>query len=64
VTRLFKLLVAFLAGVATAKVWKRIDVPRELRYLGWSGPHKDTKTTADRPASSRSGPGPAPTNRY
>lgn len=61
---MMKLFLGVLIGAAIATAARKVDVPRELRYLGWSGPHKDTKTPADRPASSRSGPGPAPTNRY
>jgi hypothetical protein len=43
---MIKLLLAFVAGIATAKAVERIDVPSDFRYLGWGGPYTDTELKA------------------
>lgn len=36
---MIKLFIGALIGAAVATAVRKVDVPRELRYLGWSGPH-------------------------
>lgn len=43
---MIKLLLAFVAGAATIKAIQSIDVPPNLRYLGWGGPYTDSELRA------------------
>lgn len=43
---MIKLILAFAAGAATVKAIQSIDIPREMRYLGWGGPYTDADLKA------------------
>lgn len=44
---MFKILIGIVLGVGASELIRRAELSHELRYLGWSGPHRRDPLTTD-----------------